>query len=431
LVSEVPITVRKHIVDLDKDVYDYYGPRGVFLVHRTQQDHRIPRHHAIYVDTGKLIETERFQQKLQSYVETEFARAPDLILGPGHPRATRLSALLAERLHARFGRTIPQFSHSNLFFEADQSGHELPASLARLTENNEIVIIDDAFVTGTRLYQYSQHLRYIGNGYRGRVRFLVAIARPSSMSEWTEARRLLGYRPRLSNDGVSPERNTLDAMEIVVLPNWGYTECPWCIEAGKLKTYKPEGVEPPALFADRQELLDRQSLAGGMGDQLFLSPGSRLPIHLAGGSLFTADKSPSTAFASVAGGLKRLRTDPDEVRLGPHRYPLATVLESKEYLKTVYTDSLLRASFFRAAHKEELQYHDPDKEKQRTIYAEELINDESGQINNLALELLWATVEEKLPTALLSKISDERSTELGIAEEAQYVKNISRSRGPI
>jgi hypothetical protein len=183
--NEVEIEIRNPQIRADRQVYSGYAGLGVFLVHRTQLDDRAPRHHAVYVETAKLIETTRFQSSLASYVE-KLGKAPDLVVAPDHTRARRLVELVTAELGKRFDGTVKHLFHPNLHVNPSYQqpqDEELHQAFANLGPDSEILIVDDAFVTGTRLYQYSQHLRYMRGGYLGRVDFLVAIARPSDIAK--------------------------------------------------------------------------------------------------------------------------------------------------------------------------------------------------------------------------------------------------------
>jgi len=426
LVSEIEIEVRERSVKNDKPVYDYYGSLGAFLVHHTQDDgDRGPRHHGVYIDTAAFIGSERFQRRLVGYLD-HMERCPDLVLGPEHDRARQLVGLIVSRLKTRFGSDIRTLHHANLYIDETWPHPQDDAirnAFAGLGESTEILVVDDAFVTGTRLYQYSQHLRYLPEGpYRGRVHFLVAVARPPSITAWTDAQKLLRYR-RPKESGEQLVDNSVHAIEEIVLPNWEEDDCPWCIESGRLQDYDGIIAEMPELFKERWLLL-RQN-AEGFRDRLFLRAPSHPQVDLAGDGLF--GKSPANqaaGFAAVAGGLQRLRTDLNRVPLGQHRYPLATVLKSVEYLSLVYTDSLLRASFFRAAHPDELCYHDPKNEEDRTKMARDDICNPSGKIYNIALELCWQVLEGKLPTELFRMIDETRFEQLGIATEVKFIKDV-------
>jgi len=424
--NEVSIEIRNDRVKADRQVYSGYAGQNVFLVHRTQVDDRAPRHHAIYVETANLIKCARFRQRLDDYIQN-LQRAPDLVVAPDHVRARRLAELIIVEIGKRFNANITSLIHPNLHvnpLNRQPQDEEVGRAFASLGPNSEILIVDDAFVTGTRLYQYSQHLRYIGDGgYRGRVDFLVAIARPPDIAKWDEAKRLLSYRPPHPS-GQKVPANTVNAIETIVLPNWDTTNCPWCIEKGKLEDYQALVEHTPRYFTNRLHVLGVQGIQG-MADQLFLEHRDQLPIQLRSGSLFTADQSNQAAgFAAVAGGIQRLRTDESDVKLGSYRYPLSTILESDEYLEKVYNDSLLRASFLRAAHREELSYLDIGRETERANYACNLILDPSGEINNLTLELCWQVLQAKLPGQLFKVIPGERFAELGVEDEVKYLRSI-------
>lgn len=424
--NEVDIEVRNDQVKADREFYNAYAGQSLFRVHRNQIDDRAPRHHAIYVETANLIKCARFKQRLDDYIQT-LHKAPNLVIAPDHIRAKRLTEMVKAKIEDKFQARIATLIHPNLHVNSltpQPQDQEVREAFESFGYDSAILIVDDAFVTGTRLYQYSQHLRYIGiDGYRGRVDFLVAIARPPDIAKWNEAKRLLSYRPPHPSGKKLPA-NTVHAIETIVLPNWDSTNCPWCIEKGKLEYYRALVDHTPGYFTERLQMLGEQSIQG-MADQLFLVGQSQSPIQLSSGSLFTADQSNQAAgFAAVAGGLQRLRTDENDVKLGPYRYPLSTVLESDEYLEKVYNDSLLRASFLRAAHRDELSYLDINRETERANYARNLIQNSSSKINNLSLELCWGILQDKLPGKIFELIEEGRFASLDVEAEGNYLQSI-------
>jgi len=115
----------------------------------------------------------------------------------------------------------------------------------------------------------------------------------------------------------------------------------------------------------------------------------------------------ASVFAAVASGVQSLRSPEYEDRakkpaLGPRHYPVATVLNHKEYLFGTYSDSLLRACLLRSAHDYELNYTDQALEKEKTQRAVDLITSRSPINNDISAEIVLAALLGKFPRLRLS-----------------------------
>jgi hypothetical protein len=283
------------------------------------------------------------------------------------------------------------FAHSNLQIALEpqrDKEYELRGLLRGAEENQSILIIDDVCITGTRLCQYHRHIRT--ERFRGRIDYLVGVARPNSASVWSYHKRYLGYR----NGGLP--RHTLQAVDEVVLPDWRDDCCPWCIEKRLYHRWSQAAVLPESLIS-RLKKLSRSSDAG-LEEELFIQrPGAR-PFKLGPDSLYISEgASQPEAFAAIAAALQLLRTERSASRplLGPRRFPVSTVLKHEDYCRAKWTDTILRASLLRAAVADELIYADPHSEQARTEALRRLITQRSEDEHEIALELLIAAGEEK------------------------------------
>jgi hypothetical protein len=122
------------------------------------------------------------------------------------------------------------------------------------------------------------------------------------------------------------------------------------------------------------------------------------PLKLYSGSIFLPPGTPqATVFAAIASALQHLRTTRSEPQppLGPRRYPIATVLKVREYLKDVYKDSILRAAILRAACADELVYMNEAAERRRTGLVTALVRSAAADERDLALELILAHAGRK------------------------------------
>ncbi len=377
--------------------FSSYDDPNLVRVHRDVEDDRTPRHHGIWVDTGRLIEAQIFQKKFEDAI-LALNPKPELIVTPRHANARRLGALACGIL-SRTGLSVELVDHSTLWMEDSDLDHdsEVIKKIEMVPKNSAILILDDAFVTGSRLAGYQTHLRY--RAFEGRLHYLVALARPSSFDDWELFRKRLGYPFRREEE--STLRHTVQAVERILLPDWHSRQCPWCreIELYRRREIRSESIDDIKM---RERLQFLQSgRVNGLVDQLFLEIDSLPSMKISQRSIFVLPSSgQASTFAAVASALQELRTCGDSsVRplLGPRHYPFATVLNYKEYLVHTFTDSILRASILRATLRDELVYADQSSEIDRANAARNIVLADVGTTSNLAGELSLALADDRFP----------------------------------
>ena len=217
------IELDKALADKSRAFFDRYVGSGLVEVHRTHQEEAgRPRHHAIHLATERLIDVPDFRRAFVSKLE-ELPSAPLLIVSPPHLAGRQLAAFAAQYFEAK-GSMCVVHSHPNLYFSDPMSDEErdLQRMIRGATEGESLLILDDVCITGTRLSQYQRYIR--SEGFKGRIDYLVGIARPRSPETWTRLRRYLSYRR------LGPPRHTVKEVEYVLFPDWGEVDCPWCQE---------------------------------------------------------------------------------------------------------------------------------------------------------------------------------------------------------
>ena len=370
--------------------FEHHLGTGLIQVHRDHQEaDGKPLHHGIHLATERLLEAPGFIDRFEERLST-LGSPPVLIVTPPHDPGRAL-AKQAQIYFEKAGHPCRVFAHSNLQIAPAphiEEEHELRDLLRGAEDHQSILIIDDVCITGTRLCQYHRHIRT--ERFRGRIDYLVGVARPSSASVWSYHKRYLGYR-----SGELP-RHTLQAVDEVVLPDWRDDFCPWCIEKRLYHRWSQSAVLPEPLI-NRLEKLSRSSDTG-LEDDLFLQRHGARPFTLGPSSLYVSEgASQPEAFAAIAAALQLLRTERSTSRplLGPRRFPVSTVLKHEDYCRAKWTDTILRASLLRAAVVDELVYADPPSEQARTEALGRLITQQSEDEHEIALELLIAAGEEK------------------------------------
>lgn len=384
------MTVDIPIADRSRDFFERYRGAGLIQVHRDHQEaDGPPLHHGIHLATERLLKHSDFVKRFENRLG-KLQTAPALIVSPPHGPGQAL-AQHAQAYFRRKGEFCAVFPHSNLQIPpepARDEERELRTLLRDAGENQSLLIIDDVCISGARLSQYQRHIR--NERFKGRIDYLVGVARPNAESVWAYYERYLRYRAG------HPQKHTLQAVEKVILPDWREHRCPWCAEKQLYHGWSRRAPLPELLLR-RLEQLTRSSQVGLEGDLFLQRPGAP-PFILGPDSIYVSEKaSQAEVFAAIAAALQVLRTErfgPGPT-LGPRRFPISTVLKHEDYCVAKFTDSILRASMLRAAAADELIYADPQTELARTEALRRLVTRSSEGEHEIALELLIAAGEEK------------------------------------
>ena len=177
-----------------------YGNRSlnsVVRVHRDVIEDGLTRHHGIWIDTLKLVQSHVFKRKFVECL-TELDPPPKIIVSPGHDVGRKM-AELAKHFWASKGVEIECHEHPNLSIDmyGQDTKSALFESISNIDTSQSILILDDALITGRRLAGYQSQLR--NQNFLGRICYGVAIARPERLSEWKLIARRLEFRSRLNS----------------------------------------------------------------------------------------------------------------------------------------------------------------------------------------------------------------------------------------
>ncbi|TGX55010.1 hypothetical protein E5A73_06110 [Sphingomonas gei] len=381
--QDEPVEITQPVTVPSREVVDALAGHGILQVHRTITRNQSARHHGVHVATEHLAALPWLRDRITKALAAIQKRPVRLVAPPGSG-SEQLVALVNEQLRNQ-GVEAPTLLHPTLHFAANASEAELKARAAirGAGEDDEIIVLVDAWVNDASLSQYQRSLRT--EGFAGRIWYLIGVACPSSPKAWERTRRRLRHRGRL------PPHEVITILELP-LPDWRDQDCPWCQELALYNRWARRGPLHPRL-ANRTEALG-SAAALGMSDDLFLALPARTPLALGPSSFFVDQgSSQADAFAAVSSALQRLRSrDPAHgPPLGPRRFPVSTVLKHGDYLKETWTDSILRSIFLRGAHPEELVYADPSTEAERTTDLRDLLLDPSPAQHDIAIEILLAT----------------------------------------
>ena len=312
-----------------KDFFLRYKDIDLVRVHKTLRDDGPSRHHAVWINTLALIGHQHFQRQFIERIRA-LDPVPKVIITPRHRAAEELGKLALGVLRDA-APAVQRFTHSTLFLCDRPGDAEIAQALAEVRDTEAILILDDAFITGTRLSEFSKHLR----GVNGRIHYLVGIARPPGLAAWDRGCRTLRFRA--SPDRLNPlAQHTVAAVETIVLPDWHRPDCPWCAEMSLYRGRAAQGDEALSdeMLRSRLAMLTQCDL-DGLAESLFLTIPGLPEILLARNSVFVdAPASQAVVFAAVAGAIQHLRTlnDPQKPPLGPRHFPISTVIDDELYL---------------------------------------------------------------------------------------------------
>ncbi|TDK31845.1 hypothetical protein E2F50_19485 [Rhizobium deserti] len=387
--TDIPFEVVQPQAKIFKPFVDLVQGSGLISVHRDQVDDGKPRHHAVHLDTEVLAGLSAFRARFREAI-LGLDPLPSLVLSPDHSAARALSDLACRFLEEHSGLPSEAIFHSNLDLKTAGLGAKedlaIADRLAQTEPDSSILVLDDCFITGARLSGYQTRLRQ--RNITAKLHYLVAVARPDDLATWEDFKRKLSFRTKEYKQ--YHHDNTVTAVLEIVLPNWQQEKCPWCQERLLYERLESEGDKLPGRYGARRVLLAQRDL--GLRDDLFLDP-EISEIKLYPASIFAPpDSSQAEVFSAVAAAIQVLRIAPPagKPRLGPRRHPVATVLDFNKYLRTMFTDTVIRASFLRAATWEELVYTDRETEGKRSERIAEIIAKSEGDEANLALELILA-----------------------------------------
>jgi hypothetical protein len=388
-IQETQIEVRRPITRQARPFFDRFAGKQVISVHRDVNESGVAqqKHRGIFVDVLKMLDVAEFRHEFLNRVRA-LGPPPKLILTPPHSAGEALAQLAKGALLER-GLEARTLSHPNLRLDPENLAidREILEAIRSLGDGDTILLLDDTCHSGTRIWRYAQNLRSL---FSGRFHYLVGVARPADWTTWIRMARFIPQR-------FGGEPHSFDYIEKLILPDFDDKTCPWCRE---LNWLEDNAARWPAQqgVAERVEMLHERRQADGLLDDLFFSAPNDLPMRLGPGSLFLSERcSQADVFAAVASALQYLRTEGPSIRLTPPRFPVATMLNSQEYLRDMFTDSVLRACFLRSAQQHELQHFEPARERLRGDFMKQIVLHSDADWWNLAPEIFWNIAIGKLP----------------------------------
>jgi hypothetical protein len=392
-VQQTLIPIRRPNTDAARDFFTAYQGTGTVRLHCDSRDlngQRL-RHHAIDLNVEAMLKTSRFRERFRARLQATTS-PPTLIVAPFHQAGKELASLAKDLLEEKFGTSIDLIIRSDL--HPEKLGHQRER-ITRLCSDDTILIIDDVSVTGQRLGRYQKHLRDLE--YRGRIHFLIGVARPPTEEAWNDRQRHLRYR-----SSAHPSHQT-EWLEKVLLPDWAESDCPWCRERKILTQIlnDPDLLNPTReLVAQRAAFLDTSASDAGLVTNVFWRPpGTDAGAPLTMNSIYldyNGNASEADVVATVAAAIQFLRTTHGTDRIET-AHPHVSVIDPDAYLgTTTFTDTSLRLAILRTAKRSELAlWQNPPELKYNERLLDLLFQAASDQ-EKLQLELSLALFERKV-----------------------------------
>src|SRR6185369_12674708 len=154
-----------------------YKGTSLFRAHRDVDDDGVIRHQALWIDTGNLFSQPTFQRKFRTRIRS-LDPVPDVIIIPGHDASKELAKLAVAELQLK-GINPQVFEHASLNFEDNtKANKKIKAAIEGIPADRGLLILDDAYITGSRLEGYNQSFRDFE--FCGRLHYLIGVARPEN-----------------------------------------------------------------------------------------------------------------------------------------------------------------------------------------------------------------------------------------------------------
>lgn len=310
---------------------------GVLKVHFNDPNEYTPRHHAFYVDVGRLLDSQDVRSELRDLLKS-LTPQPDFALLPAHPVSERLSVFLKSDL-----------AIGSLMFQGKLSDLEQHPREA-LAASKSLLILDDVFITGSRLDSINRQLRESADKLCPQltnIHFVTVLA--TSPSEERYHRRKTGLT------AVHKWTSNLVHLYQVPLPDWhSANQCPWCKEHAILSEIaKAETLLEGPVVERLSQLGDPKR---GVETNPYFIPfaSSPLPNLGAQSAVLAADSSPMQVLFACASGLQQLRAATVGPRLAADRYPAPTFLAERVFSNN-YTERLIWLALLRGALPVELE----------------------------------------------------------------------------
>lgn len=339
VVDEAPSTValRQDKFEEQRSFLDRWGSHpGVLRVHYNDPNESTARHHAFYVDVGTLLLLPTFRAELLSAL-SELSPTPDVVVVPDHPTAVALGDIVVQAYRLPICKLGPVL---------DTDGAML--ALAELREATCILVLDDVFITGTRLDSINRFLRENRALVAPNVtnlHYWTVLATPRSEANYQARRRGL-----TGNHSWSAQ---LSHFAKFVLPNWHQpSECPWCSEGKILARIAQAMGELDGPLAERLSAIS-DVVSGVTSAPFFIPSSDPLPNLGAESVVLSAGASPMQVLFACASAVQQLR-EASDAGLNPDHFPVPALLAERVFSSN-YSERLIWLGLLRGLRGREME----------------------------------------------------------------------------
>ena len=386
----------------NQSFFSDYGSSNSILIHvDSTVGGQVYRHHGIYIDVLRMLQTDHFRQRLRAILET-LDRAPKLVIVPPHDAGVGLARAIAcffEKEHECSPKIVVHLdlgfpSSDGVDRDANKEMEAIHTELRSLANTDTIIVLDDVITTGTRLLAYQKRLRDIE--YKGEICYLVGVQRMQAPAEFQT------LSSTLEHNNLGRPHKVMN-VESVVLPNWNQDNCPLCLEQVFLQDLADnQGGQISSWVQERLNLL-KKAASEGLSDSVFLQLQDASALRLTINSLFARPNAPqSVVLSSVAAAIQEMRACKDRARrLDARGFPIRTIFSTRDLER--YSDGILRASILRSLAPEELRRFSVEKEKLLVGQAEAIFEATEVDEKNTHAELALAIGLGKIPMESASK----------------------------
>ncbi len=340
MISHLPsesLPLSPQFFNAQKPFLEKWGDvEGVLRVHYDDPNESTARHHAFYVDVGTLLNQQLFVEEMIEGI-LEYARDVDTVAIPDHPTARRIGDILATKLN------VPLVVIENSLLQGTRVDHSLQAS-------KTLLVVDDVFITGSRLDTINRFLRERGATQAPKlesVRFYTPLATPLSYKSHKARKRGLTSHHGWSSD--------LAHGYIFPLPDWHSQEsCPWCQEQRFLSRIAQAAGSFDDILSERLAELGLR-LPGLTSNAFFVTnPANQLPGIGAESALISEGASPLQMLFVCASGIQQLRHFEDGKSLNSNAFPVQTFLAERVFSQN-YSERLIWLGMLRTLKGPELE----------------------------------------------------------------------------
>jgi hypothetical protein len=398
------VHVPAYLFEKQKPFIDRWGSRsGVLRAHFDDPNEATSRHHAFYVDVASLLQQPDFLDEVKAKVRS-FDPQPELVVVPDHDCALRIGELISQELG------IPLL-HLTTSMLVKREGPVDP----HLVLAKSILVVDDVFITGSKLDSINKFLReqHANRAPRlQRIFYFTLLATPASQESHVRRCRALTLNHSW--------QSTVEHLYEFPLPDWHEIDhCPWCIEASDLQRIAQCQDELDGPLLTRLAHLANRRI--GLADEVFFASDIAAGVPNLGSqsAVLPESAAPLQVLFACASAVQQLRHSA-KGRLDANQFPAPSFL-AKRVLSEHYTERLIWLALLRSVRANELD------EGLRDFLKQTAIDTRDGQKQLIQNELAVAWLAGKLGAIELSPECQRFFADSGVSSDALFKTGLVNS----